>query len=161
MSLWIELLPSFAVGLQESLLLAATAAIIALPLGCLVGIGRVLPVISIQKLAGLYINIVRSTPLPVIFVFFFFALPDVGIHLSPFYCAAVGLGLYMAAYVAEALRSGINGIPSNYIEAARALGLSERVVVGNILLPQALRAVIPTIGNLTVDLIRSEEHTSE
>jgi len=114
-----------------------------------------MPIAVVRKLCDLYINLVRSTPIPVIFIFLFFALPDVGLRFSAFVCASAGLGLYMASYVAEAVRSGINAVPSGYIEAARALGLDERTVVGRILLPQAIKAVIPTLGNLSVDLIKN------
>lgn len=155
MAFWSQLMPAFWAGFQESLLLALIATVVAFPLGCCIGVGRMLPIANVRRLCGLYINLVRSTPIPVIFIFFFFALPDVGLRFSAFGCAAAGLGLYMASYVAEAVRSGVNAVPSGYIEAARALGLSERRVIGGILLPQAIRAVIPTLGNLSVDLIKN------
>lgn len=155
MDLWTQLMPAFRAGFWESLQLALLATAIAFPLGCGIGVGRILPIRVIRGLANLYINLVRSTPIPVIFIFFFFALPDVGLRFSAFWCAVVGLGLYMASYFAEAVRSGVNAVPSGYIEAARALGLPARTVIGGILLPQAVKAVIPTLGNLTVDLIKN------
>jgi glutamate transport system permease protein len=155
MAFWLQVLPAFVAGLRESLLLALIATAVAFPLGCFMGVGRIMPIAVVRKLCDLYINLVRSTPIPVIFIFLFFALPDVGLQFSAFVCASAGLGLYMASYVAEAVRSGINAVPSGYIEAARALGLAERTVVGRILLPQAIKAVIPTLGNLSVDLIKN------
>jgi His/Glu/Gln/Arg/opine family amino acid ABC transporter permease subunit len=155
MEFWRLVMPAFLAGLQESLHLALVATAVAFPLGCFVGVGRIMPIAVVRKLCDLYINLVRSTPIPVIFIFLFFALPDVGLRFSAFVCASAGLGLYMASYVAEAVRSGINAVPSGYIEAARALGLDERTVVGRILLPQAIKAVIPTLGNLSVDLIKN------
>jgi His/Glu/Gln/Arg/opine family amino acid ABC transporter permease subunit len=155
MEFWLQLLPVFAAGFWESLQLALIATAVAFPLGCFIGVGRVVPIPIVRQLADIYINLVRSTPLPVIFIFFFFALPDVGLKFSAFACAAAGLGLYMASYVAEAVRSGINAVPTGYIEAARALGLPERTVIGGVLLPQAVKAVIPTLGNLCVDLIKN------
>jgi glutamate transport system permease protein len=152
---WRLVMPAFMAGLRESLQLALVATAVAFPLGCFVGVGRIMPIRVVRKLCDLYINLVRSTPIPVIFIFLFFALPDVGLRFSAFVCASAGLGLYMASYVAEAVRSGINAVPSGYIEAARALGLDERTVVGRILLPQAIKAVIPTLGNLSVDLIKN------
>jgi glutamate transport system permease protein len=155
MAFWLQVLPAFVAGLRESLVLALVATAVAFPLGCFMGVGRIMPIAVVRKLCDLYINLVRSTPIPVIFIFLFFALPDVGLQFSAFVCASAGLGLYMASYVAEAVRSGINAVPSGYIEAARALGLAERTVVGRILLPQAIKAVIPTLGNLSVDLIKN------
>lgn len=152
---WLHILPAFRAGFWESLKLALIASAVAFPFGCLVGVGRILPIAIVRKLSDVYINLVRSTPLPVIFIFFFFALPDAGLKFSAFNCAAAGLGLYMASYVAEAVRSGVNAVPAGYIEAARALGLPERTVLGGILLPQAIKAVIPTLGNLSVDLIKN------
>ena len=155
MEFWRHMMPAFMAGLLESLQLALVATAVAFPLGCFVGVGRIMPIAVVRKLCDLYINLVRSTPIPVIFIFLFFALPDVGLQFSAFVCASAGLGVYMASYVAEAVRSGINAVPSGYIEAARALGLAERTVVGRILLPQAIKAVIPTLGNLSVDLIKN------
>ncbi len=155
MEFWRQLMPAFTAGFLESLQLALVATAAAFPLGCFIGVGRVMPIPIVRKLSDLYINLVRSTPIPVIFIIFFFALPDVGLRFSAFTCAAAGLGLYMASYVAEAVRSGINAVPTGYIEAARALGLPERTVIGRILLPQAIKAVIPTLGNLSVDLIKN------
>ena len=155
MEFWLQIMPAFTAGLWESLQLALIATAVAFPLGCFIGVGRIMPIPVVRKLCDLYINLVRSTPIPVIFIFLFFALPDVGLQFSAFVCASAGLGLYMASYVAEAVRSGINAVPSGYIEAARALGLAERTVVGRILLPQAIKAVIPTLGNLSVDLIKN------
>jgi His/Glu/Gln/Arg/opine family amino acid ABC transporter permease subunit len=155
MEFWRQVMPAFTAGLWESVQLALIATAVAFPLGCFIGVGRVMPIPIVRKLCDLYINLVRSTPIPVIFIFFFFALPDVGLQFSAMGCASAGLGLYMASYVAEAVRSGINAVPSGYIEAARALGLPERTVVGRILLPQAIKAVLPTLGNLSVDLIKN------
>lgn len=153
--LWRQLIPAFAAGFRESLELALIAAVFAFPIGCFVGVGRIIPIAIVRRLSDVYINLVRSTPIPVIFIFFFFALPDVGLKFSAFTCATAGLSLYMASYVAEAVRSGVNAVPTGYIEAARALGLPDRTVIGGILLPQAIRAVIPTLGNLSVDLIKN------
>src|SRR5699024_4181372 len=149
-----DLLPIFGRGLLTTAELALLAIVVSAVLGCIIGIGRSLPVASVQFLCRIYIELVRSTPIPVLLVFIFFALPDVGIKLSPFVSATVGLSIYMAAYVAEAVRSGINAVPTSYIEAGRALGLPEHLVISHILLPQAIRAVIPTLGNLAVDLIK-------
>ncbi|MBS0325105.1 MAG: amino acid ABC transporter permease [Proteobacteria bacterium] len=155
MAFWLQLLPAFTAGFLESMKLALIASAVAFPLGCCIGVGRIMPIPVVRRLSDLYINLVRSTPIPVILIFFFFALPDVGLKFSALACAAAGLGLYMASYVAEALRSGVNAVPTGYIEAARALGLPERTVIGGILVPQALKAVIPTLGNLSVDLIKN------
>lgn len=141
-------------GILITLELSAVCIVGAGVLGLIVGIMRVSPVGALQKLATFYIEVLRSTPIPVIFVIIFFALPDMGISLSPFVSASVGLSMYMASYVAEAVRSGVNSVAVGHIEAARAIGLTQLEVLRFVVLPQAVRSVIPTLGNLSVDLIK-------
>ena len=155
MAFWLQVLPAFGAGLRESLQLALVATAVAFPLGCFIGVGRIMPIAVVRRALrplhqpGAQHADPGDLHLPLL------ALPDVGLQFSAFVCASAGLGLYMASYVAEAVRSGINAVPSGYIEAARALGLAERTVVSHILLPQAIKAVIPTLGNLSVDLIKN------
>ncbi|MGH7161457.1 MAG: amino acid ABC transporter permease [Acetobacteraceae bacterium] len=141
-------------GLLLTIALSAVSICGASIVGLIVGIMRVSPVGAFERVAVTYIEVLRSTPIPVILVFIFFALPDVKITLSPFASAACGLSAYMAAYVAEAVRSGVNSVDPGHIEAARAIGLKQRHVLRFVVIPEALRAVIPTLGNLFVDLVK-------
>jgi glutamate transport system permease protein len=154
MSVIVSNLDTILNGILITLELSAVCIAGAGVIGLIVGVMRVSPVGALQRLAIFYIEVLRSTPIPVILVIIFFALPDVGISLSPFVSASVGLSMYMASYVAEAVRSGVNAVAVGHIEAARAIGLTQFDVLRFVVLPQAVRSVIPTLGNLSVDLIK-------
>lgn len=142
-------------GLIATLELSFYASVGALLIGLLVGLCRVSPVSSLRVFARIYIEFVRSVPIVIILVFLFFAGPSFGISLSSFYASIVGLAIYMASYVAEALRSGINSIPEGQADAARALGFGYMQVVRFVVIPQALRSVVPPVGNVIVDLTKN------
>lgn len=144
-------------GLLVTLELSVLSIIGALIIGLIVGTCRLSPISSLQSMGRAYIEIVRSLPITVILVFIFFAGPSIEIFLTPFQAATAGLSLYMASYVAEALRSGVNSIAEGEIDAARALGFGYKNILFLVLIPQSVRIMIPTFGNIIVDLTK---HTS-
>lgn len=142
-------------GLIVTLELSLYSSIGALLIGLLVGLCRVSPIPSLRIFARIYIEFVRSLPVVIILVFIFFAGPSFGISLSSFSASVAGLAIYMASYLAEALRSGINSIPDGQADAARALGFGYMQVIRFVIIPQALRSVVPPIGNVIVDLTKN------
>lgn len=129
---------------------------------------RVGPVSVLRGLAGLYVTLVRNTPLLVIFMFFQFAGPKIGIkfnfvqiHLGPFdftsfFTAAVlSLALYTSSFVCEALRSGVNAVALGQAEAARAIGLPFGGVMREVILPQAFRASVPPMASTMIALLKN------
>ncbi|WP_367045359.1 amino acid ABC transporter permease [Streptomyces sp. Je 1-332] len=132
--------------------------------GTLLAAMRVSPVPVMRWFGTAYVNIVRNIPLTVIIVFSSLGLADVfGITLGAgddvdtmtFRLAVLGLGAYTAAFVCEAVRSGINTVPVGQAEAARALGLSFSQVLGLIVLPQAFRSVIGPLTNVLIALTKN------
>ncbi|MGW6021909.1 amino acid ABC transporter permease [Streptomyces sp. NPDC055099] len=132
--------------------------------GTLLAAMRVSPVPVMRWFGTAYVNIVRNIPLTVIIVFSSLGLADVfGITLGAgndfdtlgFRLAVLGLGAYTAAFVCEAVRSGINTVPLGQAEAARALGLSFSQVLGLIVLPQAFRSVIGPLTNVLIALTKN------
>src|SRR5215212_1242673 len=117
----------------------------ALLLGTLLAALRVSPVPAMRAFGTLYVNTVRNTPLTLVLVFFGFAAPKLGIPLDYFPAACTGLVLYTAAFVCEAVRSGINTVPPGQAEAARAVGMPFSQVLGQVVLPQAVRASVPPL----------------
>jgi glutamate transport system permease protein len=104
---------------------------------------------------SLYVNTLRNTPLTLVLVFFGFAAPKLDIPIDYFPAACVGLVLYTAAFVCEAVRSGINTVPAGQAEAARAVGLTFAQVLNQVVLPQALRASIPPIVSVLIALLKN------
>ena len=122
----------------------------ALVIGVLIAACRVSPIPPLRRFATAYVAFFRNTPLLALLFLIFFGLPALGILFSPFVTAVVGLALYTGAYMAETVRSGINSVSKGQAEAARAIGLPFRQVLTLVVLPQALRTVVPPIGNLFI-----------
>lgn len=141
------------------------AAVGSLLIGTIVAILRVSPVKIFSWAGAAYVNIVRNTPLTLLVFFMFFCLYQLlGWHISPlsarssthaFQWGVVGLSLYHASFVAEALRSGINTVPVGQAEAARAIGLGFGQALREVILPQAFRGAIAPLGNTMIALTKN------
>ncbi len=140
-------------GLLTTLWMAALSAAGALVLGVLVTAMRVSPIPVLRGVAFAYVQLFLNVPLLALLVLFVFALPDAGLLMSLPVTAVVVLVIYEAAYVAEAVRSGVNTVALGQAEAARALGLTFRQTLGSVILPQALRAVVQPVGNVMIALV--------
>jgi glutamate transport system permease protein len=123
--------------------------------GVVIAAFRVSPVLPLRVVGTAYVETIRNCPLTVLFVLFFFGLPEAGIIQPRFASAVIVLTLYTSAFVAEVVRAGLNTVAAGQAEAARALGLTFPQVLGHVVLPQALRTVVQPLGNLFVALIRN------
>jgi glutamate transport system permease protein len=140
-------------GLLTTLWMAALSAVGALVLGVVVTAMRVSPIPVLRGVAFAYVQLFLNVPLLALLVLFVFALPDAGLLMPLPMTAVVVLIIYEAAYVAEAVRSGVNTVALGQAEAARALGLTFRQTLGSVILPQALRAVVQPVGNVMIALV--------
>lgn len=131
-----------------------------LVVGCLLAILRLAPYRWMSALAQGYIWVFRGTPLLVQLIIIYTGLPQMGIKLSVIESALIGLILNEAAYLAEIIRGGILGVPAGQSNAGRALGLNSAQVMGYIVLPQATRIIIPTLGNSVNGLLKTTSITS-
>ncbi|WP_026531730.1 amino acid ABC transporter permease [Arthrobacter sp. H41] len=138
------------------------AAIWATLLGTLLALFRISPIASLQFVGAAYVNIFRNTPLTIIIAFGvlgLFGQLQVSLtddfNLNFFRLAILGLSLYHAAFVCEAIRSGVNTVPLGQAEAARAIGLSFLPAARLIILPQAFRGAIAPLGNVLIALIKN------
>lgn len=146
----------FILGFQNTLILFFFSAIFALILGTVVAAMRVSPVPAMRAAGTFYVNTVRNTPLTLVLFFFALGYPKLGLPEISFMTAAiVGLSLYTATYVAEAIRSGINTVPVGQAEAARAIGLPFSQSLRLVVLPQAFRAVIPPLFSVFIALLKN------
>lgn len=140
-------------GLLTTVWMAALAAVGSLVLGVVVTALRVSPIPVLRGVAFAYVQLFLNVPLLALLVLFVFALPDAGLLMPLPTTALVVLIIYEAAYVAEAVRSGINTVAMGQAEAARALGLTFRQSLTSVILPQALRAVVQPVGNVMIALV--------
>ena len=128
----------------------------ALLIGLLVAVMRICPVASLRGFATAYTELIRNIPLTLLLLFMVFVLPLI-VPDKPSYVvlASVGLAVYTSPFVAEALRSGINGVPVGQAEAARSIGLGFGQTLSLIVLPQAMRMVVPPLINVFIALTKN------
>ena len=141
-------------GLKTTIQLGFISIVLGLILGLALALLRLYAPYVVGFLAKAYIDIFRSIPLLVLLIIIFYALPFVGINLSPFYAAATALVIVSGAYTAEIFRAGIEAIPKGQFEASQALGLSYRHMMLDVVLPQAVKIVIPPLTNNSINVIK-------
>ena len=134
--------------------------VLVLGLVCAWAWGLVLSLIRLSRfrplryLAGAYIDLFRGLPLLLLFVFIYYGLPNAGIRLGPIASGVLGLTLCYGAYSAEIFRAGIQAIPKGQTEAARSLGMSHGQAMRYIILPQAVKLVVPPLTNEFIAMIK-------
>ena len=139
----------------QTLLLSVLSGVLALVLGIVLATMRVSPIPPLRGLATFYVEAFRNTPLTVVFFFVLFGLPQIDTVVSFFTGAVLAVGMYTAAFVAEAVRSGINSVSPGQAEAARALGLGFGQSLREVVLPQAFRTVIPPLGSVFIAMVKN------
>jgi polar amino acid transport system permease protein len=150
----LSILPQIAQGLEATVLITVIGTIIAMCLGLGLAIMRRSRVKWISLPAGAFVEFVRDTPLLVQLYFLYFGLPVLGIFLSALVTGIIGIGINYSAYTAEVYRAGIESIPRGQWEAARALNFSHGQTWVRIILPQAIRKVIPALGNYLIAMFK-------
>ena len=141
-------------GFGLTLRLLLVSGLVALVLGVVLAGMRVSPVPVLRAAGTTYVNIFRNTPLLVLFLITTQGVPQV-INASFFVLAVAALGLYTAAFVCEAVRSGINTVNVGQAEAARAIGMTFGQSLTKVVLPQALRTVIPPLASILIALTKN------
>ncbi|MGH3858666.1 amino acid ABC transporter permease [Actinokineospora sp.] len=142
-------------GFFKTLLICAYAMVGSLVLGTILAGFRVSPVPPLRWVGTSWVNVFRNCPLTVVLFFCAFGLPEVGINGAYFWFSIAALVLYTSAFVCEAVRSGINSVPAGQAEAARAVGLTFGQSLTTIILPQAVRTVVPPLGSVIIAMIKN------
>ena len=148
-------LDAYREGFVTTLEVSALSSVLALLLGTLLAAMRVSPVPTLRAAGATYVELVRNTPLTVVFFFVVFVLPQLDILLPYFAFAVIALTVYHAAFFCEAVRSGINAVGVGQAEAARSIGLTFGQSLQLVVLPQAIRTVIPPLINVVIALIKN------
>lgn len=141
-------------GLWVTIKIGVVSILLGLALGLLLALARLYAPRMFQTLARIYIDIMRSIPILVLLIIIYYALPFLGVRLSPFMSAVAALSLVSGAYTAEIFRAGIEAIPRGQFEASGALGLSPRHMMTDVILPQAIRVVIPPLTNNCINVMK-------
>ena len=142
-------------GAWETLWLTAVSMVLGLVLGFALALLRRSPRRSLSAPAAAYVWLFRGTPVLVQLIVIYTGLPQFGLKLSVVASAVVGLSLNEAAYLAEIIRSGLAAVPEGQLAAGRALGLREGPIMRLIVVPQALRVILPPLGNSVNGLLKT------
>lgn len=149
-----HLLPQILEGLKVTLEVFGLTLLLSIPLGIIVAMGRLSKSTLLNKITGLYVLVMRGTPLLLQIVFIFFGLPIIGITFDRFPAAVLAFTLNYGAYYAEIFRAGIASIDEGQYEGAKVLGFDQKYVFFNIILPQATKRILPAVANEIITLVK-------
>lgn len=152
----VMLMPQVIGGLKVTLEIFLLTLLLSIPLGIIVALGRKSKIKIISKITGIYVLIMRGTPLllQIVFIFFGLSIPPVSIVIDRFPAAIIAFTLNYGAYFGEIFRAGIDSIDNGQYEAGEVLGLSSKDTFFRIILPQAFKRVLPPITNEVVTLVK-------
>ncbi|WP_213879294.1 ectoine/hydroxyectoine ABC transporter permease subunit EhuD [Pseudomonas sp. dw_358] len=149
-----SIVPDLLKGLLVTVRVVILGFVVATVLGMAVALLQRSPSSIVRRLCAGYLSFLRNTPLMVQLYVLFFALPQAGITLPPISTGVLGLGLYYSAYIAEAWRGAIDGIDRGQWEAASALDIERSTTWRRIILPQALKPMLPVLGNYLIGMFK-------
>lgn len=155
MNVLLDNLGDFTSRFAGTLALFVISAIASLVLGVVLAAMRVSPVPAMRATAAGYVTLLRNTPLTLVLFFFALGFTKIFFVLPFFLLAVVGLSLYTAAFVCETVRGGISTVPAGQAEAARALGLGFTQTLSLVVLPQAVRSVVPPLTSVQIALLKN------
>ncbi len=147
-------MPEILMGAAITIELTVCVSVLCLVVGLIVALLRLSRVPILRLAAGVYVEALRGTPLLLQLFYVYFVLPAVGLRIPAFTAGLIALTLNYSAYVSEVYRAGIKAVPKGQVEAAYALGLSRGNTMRLVVLPQAMRIVIPPMGNYFISLFK-------
>ncbi len=150
----LESTPVLLQGLGVTVAATISGMLLAIVLGLIWALMRRSHLIAVRWFAGGLVEFVRSSPLVVQLYFLYYSLPNYGISMSAFLTGFLGLGLHYSAYTAEVYRAGLESVDQGQRDACRALSLPPRIAFLRIILPQALRPVVPALGNYLIAMFK-------
>ena len=149
-----ERLPQFAAGAFQTIWLSIASFIVALGFGLVLALARISRRKSVSRISRIVTDVLRGTPALVVVLLVYFGLPQFGLTLEAPVAGVLALGMNSGAYVGEIVRSGILSVDVGQMEAARSLGMADSLAMRRIILPQALRVVVPPITNEATTLVK-------
>jgi len=150
-----SVVPSLLQGAVITLQIAGVSLLLGVVIGLPLGIGRVYGPPWLQRMLGVYITLFQGTPLLIQLFLVYYGLPDLGLTLGRLTAAYVTLGLNSGAYQAEYLRGALQSVSEGQMTAARAIGMSKAQAIRSIILPQALRLVLPAWSNEAIAMLKN------
>src|SRR6202166_334093 len=155
-----EFFPILLQGVWLTVVVTVGSLLLSTILGMLWALMRVSGVRALQGLSAGLINVIRGIPIIVLLFYLYFVMPDFGITMTALQAAILGLGIAYSAYQAENFRAGIEAIDKGQIEAAQTIGMGWWLTMRRVVLPQAVRIVLPPYGNIMIMLLKDSSQAS-
>lgn len=156
----IEFMPILLLGVKLTILVTVGSLVVSTLLGLIWALMRVSGVPLLSGVALTIINVIRGIPIIVQLFYIYFVLPDFGITLTALQAAIIGLGIAYSAYQAENFRAGIEAIDHGQVEAAQSIGMGWVLMMRRVILPQAVRIVLPPYGNTMIMMLKDSSQAS-
>ena len=150
----VEYLPDLLFAAVISVELTVCVMLIGLVFGLVIALMRLSRSRTLRIISTAYVEVIRGTPCLLQLFYIYFVLPAFGIRFEPFAAGVIGLAVNYSAYLSEVYRAGILAVPRGQLEASQALGMSRRLMMRLIILPQAIRVVVPPLGNYFISLFK-------
>lgn len=155
-----EFLPILLQGVRLTLIVTFGTLVLSTLLGLVWAFLRVSGIGPVVMASTLIVNLIRGIPIIVLLFYIYFVLPDLGIALTAVQAAIIGLGIAYSAYQSENFRAGIEAIDPGQVEAAQSIGMGWWMVMRRVILPQAVRIVLPPYGNVVVMILKDSSQAS-
>jgi polar amino acid transport system permease protein len=156
----VQYIPILLQGAKLTILVALGSLALSTVLGLVWALMRVSGIKFLVRFSGAMINLLRGIPIIVLLFYIYFVMPDIGISLTAMQAAIIGLGIAYSAYQAENFRAGIEAIDRGQIEAAMAMGMSWSLTMRRVVLPQAVKIVLPPYGNIMIMMLKDSSQAS-
>jgi len=155
-----EFLPILLEGVRLTILVTIGSLILSTLLGLVWAMMRVSSIKLVSRTSAGIINVIRGIPIIVQLFYIYFVMPDLGVSLTALQAAIIGLGIAYSAYQAENFRAGIEAIDKGQIEAAQSIGMGWWMTMRRVVLPQAVRLVLPPYGNTMIMMLKDSSQAS-
>src|ERR1700758_5257999 len=155
-----EFLPILMHGVALTIIVTLGSLLLSTLLGLVWALMRVSGIAPLSWASAAIINLIRGIPIIVLLFYLYFVMPDLGVTLTALQAAIIGLGIAYSAYQAENFRAGIEAIDRGQIEAAQAIGMGGGLTMRRVVLPQAVRIVLPPYGNTMIMMLKDSSQAS-
>lgn len=142
-------------GFVNTLIASLIALFSSLVIGTIMGMLQLTPNNFIRGLANIYVEFFRNIPLLIIVMFFYVVIPMYWLNISGFWAGTIGLTIYTSSFIADNVRAGILTVPNGQMEAGLSQGMKRNQVMRYVILPQAIRIVLPPLGNQFINLVKN------
>lgn len=155
-----EYLPILLQGVRLTIIVTLGSLVLSTLLGLVWALMRVSGIWILDRIATTFVNTIRGIPIIVQLFWIYFVLPDLGITLTALQAAIIGLGVAYSAYQSENFRAGIQAIDRGQIEAAQTIGMGWWLMMRRVILPQAIRIILPPYGNIMIMMLKDSSQAS-